>query len=89
VSTWPAKGITDALSLFVGNNGAITKATEQYLPSPPQGFIGHEVDMYLLLNEVLRRRMMSLVAEQGMGASSLASGAWHYINDRKRTIIQI
>lgn len=66
-------------------NGAI----EQALPTPPQGFLGREVDMYTLLNEVLTKRFVSLVGITGIGRSSLASAVCHYVNDRKSTMIAI
>jgi len=62
---------------------------EQALPTPPQGFLGREVEMYILMNEVLTKRFVSLVGITGIGRSSLASAMCHYINDRKSTMIAI
>ena len=62
---------------------------EQSLPTPPQGFLGREVDMYVLMNKVLTKRFVSLVGTTGIGRSSLASAVCHYINDRKSTMIAI
>jgi hypothetical protein len=58
-------------------------------PSPPQFFLGREVDMYMVLNAVLGKRLVSVVGESGVGRSSLVCGLCHYINERASTIIAI
>lgn len=71
-----------ALSVF-------NKMQENPSTSPPQFFLGREVDMYLVLNLVLEKRLVSIVGETGVGRSSLACALCHHINERASTIAQI
>jgi len=63
--------------------GGSSLPTDHHLPTPPQGFLGREVEMYLLLNAVLDKRLVNLVGPTGMGRSSLAAALCHYVHDRK------
>lgn len=65
------------------------KMQEDPSTSPPQFFLGREVDMYLVLNLVLEKRLVSVVGETGVGRSSLVCALCHYINERATTISQI
>jgi hypothetical protein len=58
-------------------------------PTPPQFFIGREVDLYHVLNSVLTKRLVSVVGEKGVGRSSLVYALCHYVNERRSTIIEI
>lgn len=58
-------------------------------PSPPQFFLGREVDLYYVLKQVLGKRLVSIVGEPGVGRSSVACALCHYINERASTIIGI
>jgi hypothetical protein len=58
-------------------------------PSPPQFFLGREVDMYFVLKAVLGKRLVSVVGESGVGRSSLVCALCHYINERASTILGI
>ena len=58
-------------------------------PSPPEFFIGREVDMYYVLKAVLAKRLVSVVGETGVGRSSLVCALCHYINERATTMIAI
>lgn len=58
-------------------------------PTPPQFFIGREVDLYHVLNSVLTKRLVSVVGEKGVGRSSLVYALCHYINERRSTIIEV
>jgi len=89
VTQWPSNGATDAVSLFVGKGDGHSNIPEQPLPSPPPGFLGRETELYLILNDILSKRFVSLIGVAGVGLSSLASAVCHYINDRKSTMIQI
>jgi len=55
-------------------------------PTPPQFFLGREIDMYNVLRLILDRRLVSLLSEPGVGCSSLACAICHYINERRNTI---
>ncbi|KAL7550485.1 hypothetical protein ACHAWF_013717 [Thalassiosira exigua] len=57
------------------------------LPTPPQGFLGREPCMYHVLNLVLNRRFVNIVAPAGMGRSSLAAALCQYIDERKSTLL--
>lgn len=65
------------------------KMQEAPSTSPPQFFLGREVDMYMVLNLVLEKRLVSIVGEAGVGRSSLACALCHYMNERASTITQI
>jgi len=63
--------------------GGSSSQSDHHLPTPPQGFLGREVEMYLLLNAVLDKRLVNLVGPTGMGRSSLVAALCHYAHDRK------
>lgn len=60
-------------------------------PTPPQFFLGREVDMYYILTAILkmRKRLVSILGKTGVGRSSLACALCHYINERASTISEI
>ena len=58
-------------------------------PTPPQFFLGREVDMHKVLNAILEKRLVSVIGPAGYGSSSLACGLCHYINERRNTILGI
>ena len=58
-------------------------------PSPPEYFIGREVDTYYVLKAVLTKRLVSVVGEPGIGRSSLVCALCHYINERASTMLGI
>ena len=64
---------------------------EDPAPCVPQFFIGREVDMYLVLTALLKmkKRLVNVVGEPGIGRSSLVCGLCHYINERASTITAI
>ena len=55
------------------------------LPAPPEDFLGRETDMYLVLNAVLNRRLVSVVGVPGVGRSSLVTALSGYIHQRRNT----
>merc|ERR1712232_1164266 len=59
---------------------------EDASPSPPQFFMGREVDMYHVLGAILSKRLVSVIGDPGVGRSSLVCGICHYINERATTI---
>lgn len=65
------------------SGGGSSSQSDHHLPTPPQGFLGREVEMYLLLNAVLDKRLVNLVGPTGMGRSSLVAALCHYVHDRK------
>lgn len=60
-------------------------------PTAPQFFIGREVDMYYILTALLKmkKRLVNVLGEPGIGRSSLACALCHYINERASTITEI
>jgi hypothetical protein len=58
-------------------------------PTPPQFFLGREVEMYFVLKAILTKRLVSVVGEPGVGRSSVVCALCHYINERASTIIAI
>jgi hypothetical protein len=58
-------------------------------PSPPDVFLGREVDMFRVLENVLKKRLVSVVGDVGVGKSSLVRALCHYINERASTMICI
>lgn len=58
-------------------------------PTPPQFFMGREIDMYRVLNSVLsEQRLVSVLGEKGLGRSSLVYALCHYLNERRSTVIE-
>jgi len=78
------RSVIKSSSRHVHAGGGSGIPTDHHLPSPPQGFLGREVDMYKLLNAVLEKRFVNLVGPVGMGRSSLAAALCHYVHDRKQ-----
>lgn len=60
-------------------------------PTAPQFFLGREVDMYYIITALLklRKRLVSVLGETGIGRSSLVCALCHYINERASTICDI
>jgi hypothetical protein len=60
-------------------------------PTAPQFFLGREVDMYFIISALLklRKRLITIWGETGMGRSSLACAVCHYINERASTVSDI
>jgi hypothetical protein len=60
-------------------------------PTTPQFFLGREVDMYYVISALLklRKRLVTITGETGIGRSSLACSICHYINERASTIPDI
>jgi hypothetical protein len=83
-----------SLGRRIGSGGARTSELsvrnimqEDPSPSPPEFFMGREVDTYYVLKEVLGKRLVSVVGERGIGRSSVVCALCHYINERALTII--
>jgi hypothetical protein len=64
---------------------------EDPAPSAPQFFIGREIDMFFVLTALLKmkKRLVNVLGEPGIGRSSLVCGLCHYINERASTITAI
>jgi hypothetical protein len=77
---------TKALDLGVQN-----KIQEDPGPSPPECFLGREVDMYLVLTLLMEKhqRLVSVFGVPGVGRASLVKSLCHYINDRASTMSEI
>jgi len=60
-------------------------------PTAPQFFIGREVDMYYILTALLKmkKRLVNVLGEPGIGRSSLVCALCHYINERASTITEV
>lgn len=57
-------------------------------PSPPPCFLGREVDMFKVLQDIKdrQRRLISVTGDTGIGRSSLVCALCHYINERASTM---
>jgi len=60
-------------------------------PTPPQFFLGREMDLYYILSALLKlnKRLVSVLGDTGIGRSSLVCALCHYINERASTISEI
>ena len=60
-------------------------------PTPPNYFLGREVDMFYVLAALLKlnKRLVSVLGDTGIGRSSLVCALCHYINERASTISEI
>jgi hypothetical protein len=54
-----------------------------HLPTPPEDFLGREVDMYRTINACLNRRLITLLGASGIGKSALAYAVCQYIAVRR------
>lgn len=50
-----------------------------HLPTPPEDFLGREVDMYRCISACLSRRLTTLLGGAGIGKSALAAAVCHYM----------
>lgn len=58
----------------------------QRIPNPPEYFVGREVDMYVLITEIMTRRLVTLYGtHSGLGTSSVAVCLSRYIYERRRS----
>ena len=88
VSEWPSSRVSSRARNSVAlPNGLPSESGQHTLPTPPQGYLGREADMYHVLNLVLSRRFVNIVGPTGIGRSSLAAALCHYIEDRKSTMM--
>ena len=53
------------------------------LPTPPADFEGREVVMHAIIRNILDRKLVSLVGEDGMGKSAVAAAICKYLLDRE------
>ena len=53
-----------------------------HLPHPPEDFIGREADMLNVIENLMRRRFVSLVGESGCGKSAIAHSVAVYLSER-------
>ena len=54
----------------------------QYLPLPLPDFEGREVDMYRVITNLMRGRLVTLFADNGMGKTAVTTAVCNYIDDR-------
>lgn len=85
------KGLSRTRSLYFGGARSSELSTRNMMqedasPSPPQFFMGREVDMYHVLCAILEKRLVSVIGDPGIGRSSLVCALCHYMNERKSTI---
>ncbi|KAJ1428384.1 hypothetical protein B484DRAFT_68476 [Ochromonadaceae sp. CCMP2298] len=58
--------------------------TSKRLPGPPADFEGREVVMHEVIRNVLDRRLVSLVGEDGLGKSSVGAAVCAYLYEREK-----
>lgn len=61
----------------------------QFFPEPPQHIVGREIDTYNLIQEILSKRIVTLIGEKGIGCSTLVASTCKYIAERKTTMPDI
>ena len=54
-----------------------------HLPTPPDDFLGRNVDMYQVIGEVLRRRLVTISGLAGIGKTALSIAACNYLAERR------
>ena len=69
------------------DGASLKRYVNDSLPSPTQGFLGRETDMYHVLNLVRNRRFVNVAGQAGMGRSSMVAALCHYIDNRKSTLL--
>lgn len=88
------KGLTRSRSLYFGGARSSELSVRNMMqedpsPTPPQFFLGREVDMFHVLGALLTKRLVSVIGSPGVGRSSLVCAICHYINERASTILEI
>ena len=89
-----SKGLVRSKSLYFGGARSSELSVRNMMqedpsPTPPQSFLGREVDMFHVLGAILTKRLVSVIGEPGIGRSSLVCAICHYINERASTILGI
>ena len=90
VGMWPAPG-----QCVYGPQSAVGASTEyaeqvqlssslaRYPPPPPLDYEGREADMHRCVTTIISKRLITLVGEEGLGKSALASAVCTAIADRR------
>jgi len=53
------------------------------IPSSPEGFLGRNVEMYLVISKVLRHRLVSICGPTGVGKTAIALAVANYVSERQ------
>jgi len=53
------------------------------IPSPPEGFLGRNVEMYHVISKVLRHRLVSICGPTGVGKTAIALAVANYVSERQ------
>eukprot|EP00936_MAST-01D_sp_MAST-1D-sp1_P000986 g986.t1 len=56
------------------------------IPSVPQDFLGRNVDMYRVLVDVLKRRLVTITGDNGIGKTTLAIAISNYVAERRYSL---
>eukprot|EP01034_Spumella_vulgaris_P022664 gene22664-28808_t len=80
VANWPSSG---HCTMGPNHTDVSHDLLRNRLPAPPADFEGREVVMHSLISSIFDRRLVSLVGEDGVGKTSVASCVCKYIADRK------
>ncbi|KAJ1636306.1 hypothetical protein T492DRAFT_400028 [Pavlovales sp. CCMP2436] len=65
--------------------GLAAELTARRPVSYPEHFVGRHVELWMLLQRVLRGRLVVLTGPRGVGKSALAMALAHYVADRSRS----
>lgn len=57
--------------------------SKSHLPQPPEDFEGREVDMHRTIGEIVARRFVTVIGEDGIGKSAVLSAVSQYVCERK------
>jgi hypothetical protein len=81
VPKWPTQAAAAAMAAQGG--GAPGRLSQMsHLPRPPEDFEGRERDMYNVIKVLNTRRLVTLVGEQGIGKTAVASAVALYLRER-------
>jgi len=62
---------------------ATPEAASLRLPSPPESFLGREIEIAAVVERVLKHRLTTLRGAPGIGKTALANVAAHYLGERR------
>ncbi len=88
VNEWPSVPSHCIYGAAEHSSTVLTSPGSTHIPQPPIIFEGRQVDMYRVIFQISRNRIITLTGDLGVGKSALAYAACTYMADRRMPWLQ-